>query len=938
MTPQRHARVKELFLQAIELPLTQRAAWLIEACAGDASLRKEVEILLEQQSVENPAPMSQDETMAVGGSAHPRSVQMDTIATPSPSKTNQSSGDDASLRAPGTMIAGRYRIVSRLGKGGMGVVYRADDLTLNQTVAIKFLPAEVASNPAWLERFRNEARLARSVTHPNVCRVHDIGESQGEFFLTMEFVPGEDLSGLLRRIGRVAGDRAVLIARQVCMGLAAAHRAGVLHRDLKPANIMIDAEGNARITDFGIAGMSGQIAEREVCAGTPAYMAPEQIAGRDVSTQSDLYSLGLVLYELFSGQPAFHATTFGDYLSLHESATPAPLSNTVHDLPDGIEAIINQCLDKDPRNRPASALHVAAALPGVDVLHMAIESGMTPSPDLVAAAPARKGDPKKRLLFVGGALSLITLAVVLRSTFPIQWDAMGASPPSALIERARQLLSTSGLAMQGANEAWGFEVTEDAWRAASAAFEDSNQEHIIAPAEPSEPCFFFRQSDQPLIASAWENVFWGSGRATIQDPHPAGSTDRIVIFDKNGQLIFLGADVHSSRAEAASQSESESVATLDSLARAAGWSADSLALGSSEKLDDERPHCRITTIEPAGGNGTASRSAMVCATETGLALFSVGRPATFDAPGVGGAGTDRKAAIITLQRAMFLVLQVIAFILGVVKLRGDKADLQGALRLAVFVILIEAIARVLRLPAWGTIHDLVAQLSMSMIRAAGVGALLGVSFMALDAYARRIWPHLLVTWNRLLLRRWGDADVRFHILLGTTVGCWWSFSAAAERAIIVASGIAPRPFFASEFVIEKLRGLVPAMASYLQSVQQAVVFGLLFLLMIVVIRMGLRKARLSAVVCGLVLAVLLVPRGLHPFTAWFFVGVASIGVGIWMMIQYGLLSLVSAIFVHSVINMTPMNLGSGSWTFDYSIFSILIVLSLIGYGARYARR
>src|SRR5215213_2642174 len=202
--------------------------------------------------------------------------------------------DDARF-TPGTTLAGRYRIVSLLGRGGMGEVYRADDLKLGQPVALKFLPETLSADGAALARFHREVRVARQVSHRNVCRVYDIGEVDGQHFLSMEFIRGEELASLIRRIGRLPADKAVEISRQLCAGLAAAHDNKVLHRDLKPANVMIDSDGNVRITDFGLAGLAEEIHRDEVRAGTPAYMAPEQLEGSEVTIKSDIYSLGLVL-------------------------------------------------------------------------------------------------------------------------------------------------------------------------------------------------------------------------------------------------------------------------------------------------------------------------------------------------------------------------------------------------------------------------------------------------------------------------------------------------------------------------------------------------------------------------------------------------------------------------------------------------------------------
>jgi serine/threonine protein kinase len=180
---------------------------------------------------------------------------------------------------PGTLLVQRYRIVALLGKGGMGEVYRADDLTLGQPVALKFLP-EAARDEDTLARFRNEVRTARRVSHPNLCRVYDVGEASDQTFLSMEYVDGEDLASLLRRIGRLPADKALEIARQLCAGLAAAHREGVLHRDLKPANVMLDGRGRAVITDFGLAGLADQIQGLEVRSGTPPTCLPSNWPAR----------------------------------------------------------------------------------------------------------------------------------------------------------------------------------------------------------------------------------------------------------------------------------------------------------------------------------------------------------------------------------------------------------------------------------------------------------------------------------------------------------------------------------------------------------------------------------------------------------------------------------------------------------------------------------
>ncbi len=307
-----------------------------------------------------------------------------------PSSSSDSSEDGRFL--PGTLLGDRYRIVSLLGTGGMGEVYRASDLRLGQPVALKFLPEETAKDPKSLARFHNEVRVARQVAHPNVCRVYDLGEVEGHPYISMEYVDGEDLHSLLRRIGRLPPDKALEIARKLCAGLAAAHDRGVLHRDLKPANIMIDSRGHVLITDFGLAGLMGDIEGVEARNGTPGYMAPEQLTGKEVSAQSDIYALGVVLYEMFTGKRPFNATTRAELIRMEEEGQPPAPRTIVRDIDPAVESAILRCLDPDPRRRPASALAVLGALPGGDPLAAALAAGETPSPEMVAAAGANAGN------------------------------------------------------------------------------------------------------------------------------------------------------------------------------------------------------------------------------------------------------------------------------------------------------------------------------------------------------------------------------------------------------------------------------------------------------------------------------------------------------------------------------------------------------------------
>jgi serine/threonine-protein kinase len=241
------------------------------------------------------------------------------------------------------VLDARYRIIALLGRGGMGEVYRADDLKLGNAVALKFLPPSLERDIGLLDRFHAEVRNARQIAHPNVCRVYDIGEIDGRHYFTMEYIDGEDLASLLRRIGRLPHDKAVELGHQLCAGLAAAHDVGLLHRDLKPANIMIDGRGRARITDFGLALRADEAGAVKEFAGTPAYMAPEQLSGGAASVRSDIYALGLILYEMFTGKRPFEGESRADWTRLHVEHTPR-IPSTVTDVSPAVERAILRCL------------------------------------------------------------------------------------------------------------------------------------------------------------------------------------------------------------------------------------------------------------------------------------------------------------------------------------------------------------------------------------------------------------------------------------------------------------------------------------------------------------------------------------------------------------------------------------------------------------------
>jgi len=268
----------------------------------------------------------------------------------------------------GSTFAGRYQIIEELGKGGMGKVYKAQDTDLKEKVAIKLLRPEIAADKKTIERFKNELKFARKIRHQNVCQMYDLNKEEGSHYITMEYVDGKDLKSMIRMMGQLSSGKTIFIAKQVCEGMAEAHRLGVVHRDLKPQNIMVDEAGNARIMDFGIARSlkTKGITAAGVMIGTPEYMSPEQVEGKEVDQRSDIYSLGVILYEMVTGRVPFEGDTPFTIGVKHKSEMPKDPKELNTQLPEDLNLVILRCLEKDKEKRYRSAGEVCAELTRIE--------------------------------------------------------------------------------------------------------------------------------------------------------------------------------------------------------------------------------------------------------------------------------------------------------------------------------------------------------------------------------------------------------------------------------------------------------------------------------------------------------------------------------------------------------------------------------------------
>jgi len=261
------------------------------------------------------------------------------------------------LLSAGTVLGGRYRILKVLGQGGMGAVYQARDQELDRVIALKVIRPELAGNPSILQRFKQELILARHVTHKNVVRIYDLGEADGIRFITMEYVEGEDLRGLLRRHGKFSPSQAVEIIQQICRALESAHAEGVIHRDLKPQNVMRDPQGRVVVMDFGLARLleSPGMTQTGALVGTMEYMSPEQAMGEALDQRSDLFAVGLIFYELLTAKSPYKADTGIATLVKRTREAAVPVSQVDPSVPKSLSLVVARCLEREPKNRYSSA-------------------------------------------------------------------------------------------------------------------------------------------------------------------------------------------------------------------------------------------------------------------------------------------------------------------------------------------------------------------------------------------------------------------------------------------------------------------------------------------------------------------------------------------------------------------------------------------------------
>jgi serine/threonine-protein kinase len=738
---------------------------------------------------------------------------------------------------PGTVVGGRYRIAGLLGRGGMGEVYRATDLTLGQAVALKFLPETTSNDERALARFYNEVRVARQVTHPNVCRVYDVGMVQNLHYISMEFVDGEDLGVLLRRIGRLPVDKGVETARKICAGLAAAHEKGVLHRDLKPANVMIDSRGQVVIMDFGLAGIAGQL-QGDVRSGTPAYMSPEQLAGTEVTVKSDIYALGLLLYEIFTGRQAFQASSVIELMQMQERAAPASITTVVKELDPAVERVIMRCLQPDPRQRPASALAVSAGLPGGDPLAAALAAGETPSPELVAAAGETEGlAPRTAMMWSAVAVIAFAAIIVICPRVAVTSKLNIDVSPEALTRDARAMIRGFGYTGKPFDSDWGLQYTDEYKEYATRhPAETAARWNNPAAGQPPIVHFWYRESPRALQATRQYNVV-----VHYDDPPPEVSGMIRLQTDSDGKLIRF-------EAVPPQQERPAPPAALfdwNRLFQAAG-----LNPGAFQSVEPE-----WTPL--ANWDTRAAWQGVDAATHAPLRIEAAawrGRPVFFRI--IGPWTKPERAASVSYGRSSVAVLIVVylamiaAGILGWINYRAGRLDHRGANRLFLIYFASQAAWHFVAAHHAATQLEL-AQFWMSVSSAALNGAIVWIFYAALEPWVRRYWPQTLVSWSRYVSKGFRDPLIGRDVLYGSTLGLMLS---VINGVAVLLHGNNGHPFFPS---LSPIAGARMEIAEMLGIPSDAVISTLLFFLILFLLRVTLRKEWLAVPVFVVLMALVL---------------------------------------------------------------------------------
>jgi serine/threonine-protein kinase len=709
---------------------------------------------------------------------------------------------------------------------------------------------------------------------------------EGLHFLSMEYIDGEDLASLLRRIGRLPQDKAIEFTRKICAGLSAAHERGVLHRDLKPANIMIDARGQVRITDFGLAALAQEIPLSDLRSGTPAYMSPEQKAGKEVTTRSDIYSLGLVLHEMFTGKA--------------RKDTQSSPSELVKDLDPAIERLILRCLEDEPRRRPQTPLNVAMALPGADPIAAALAAGETPSPEMVAASEEKEGFsiPTAVLCFLG-----IVVSVIAGFTLAGKTTFLGRArldiPPDALAYRAQEILKQFGYTEQTNNVAYGFDLKQTSLRFLE-RYPPSQREGILASHRPAVIRFWYREHSADLGADPV------NGRISYDSPPNTQPGMIRMALDAKGRLIALEARPAGLGTGASAEPE---------------WST----LFTAAEFDPARfkavPPQQVPPMafdaHMAWSGPYADKRPDQVRVE---AAWWQGHPVYIDIQDE-SRQEESTSSLSPYGIVVLLIAAVAAVFIARHNLKFGRADRRGAA-----VIAVAGILSGLGYWIFSAHHTLSsAELSLLFVALGLYGlysSLLWVSYIATEPYVRRHWPDALISWTRIRNGRLRDPLVASHVLAGiVSMEVFLQIYQPAAQSLFSAQKPLPRS-------IDSLNNTARAVANLLSD-SGGLAETMLILILVVLARILVRRVWMADLLASILLGL----QGALSFGDSIFQligGMAFWGSGIylflWMLRRLGFLAYLASSLTLGFVSTVPLSMTS--WYAGRALFAQMIPVSI----------
>jgi len=817
----------------------------------------------------------------------------------------------------------------------MGEVYRADDLTLGQPVALKFLPASVERDPALLERLIGEVRMARTLSHPNLCRVYDVGEDNGRHFLSMEFIDGEDLASLLSRIGHLPMQRGIEVARQICAGLSAAHAEGVLHRDLKPANVMIDGKGRARITDFGLAIAAHDLTDSDAAAGTPAYMAPELRRGRPVTVQSDLYALGLILYELFTGRRAFVAANLRELDRMQSDSTPAPPSSFIERFDPVVERAILRCLEPDASERPASALQVAAALPGGDPLAAALLAGETPSPEMVAAAGAASHLHQMHAwaLFLLVVLGLVATAWTAPFTNLVNL-VRPPRPPAVLADRAQEIVRALGGDTAPVQRVGWFTLDQDVINLMTRGAAAPDAWARLPERYPGILRYVYRTSPRWVIPFG---AAWNGNRWSLVDPPRVQPGMVTVELDPAGKLLHYESVVaRRDSLRAAPPATLLETAPLFAIAGLDTAHLEAVVPIASPPLasDTRRAWIRPVWSDNGGWHGNRDNATRYeAAADRGVIVYFD----TWLSSGIAGARAQAaRSSAQDVSTAISIFLVVAVFLTSLVMARRNvklgRGDQRGAFRVATFIVLAGVACGLLQV---SHVADPIGELQLvwSIVGNDLAGAvLIYMLYLALEPFARRFWPQSLISWSRLLVGRWSDPRVGRDILVGCLLALVYRLGEPLANWMNVVTHHRPTT---PDLDLTGLRGGLEVFSGLLSAAANSFTSPFTVLLVMALLRLVFKRSWIAGAVAAAVVALQtgLQNGGISPALGLSLVALCAF---LFVISRFGLVAAIVATFGQRVLDFGAITNDPSAWYAGNGALALAAVTLLAAWGLRNA--